>query len=235
MIIRQHNALQRLYRCVVWVGIWMGIAVLGGPGLSQALEVAMLIDRMQETYDRTHALTADFVQIASLTSINRQQTSAGRLSIEKPHYLRWEYTQPDSQTVLYDGTLLRIYTPKRQQVLQSTIDENNRHNVALLFLAGMGKLREAFTVSPLPTTDVTMQRLRLLPRSPQASFTELHIAVNTQTYLIEHLSIHDTIGNVTDIQLSSLQEHPSLPPGTFELTLPPQTEILTPADVTGQR
>lgn len=234
MRFKQHNFLNRLYRFVVG-GALMCIGLLAGPGPSQALDVAMLIDRMQETYDRTRALTADFVQIASLTSINRQQTSAGRLSIEKPHHLRWEYTQPDSQTVLYDGTLLRIYTPKRQQVLQSTIDERNRHNVALLFLAGVGKLQEAFTISPLPTTDVSMQRLRLLPRSPQASFTELHIAVNTQTYLIEHLSIHDTIGNVTDIQLSSLQEHPSLPPNTFELELPPQTEILTPTDVTGQK
>jgi outer membrane lipoprotein carrier protein len=205
------------------------------PGTSDALDLDVLIDRIQANYDRTRALTADFVQVAILTSIDRQQRSAGHVSIEKPHFIRWEYTLPDAQTILYDGITLRIYTPKRRQMLQSTIDEDQRRNVALLFLAGMGKLRETFTITPLPTTDVSMQSLRLLPRSRQASFTELHIAVNTQSYFIEQLTIHDTIGNVTDIRLSSLQVHQALPPQTFELTLPPQTEILTPTDVTGRR
>jgi outer membrane lipoprotein-sorting protein len=175
------------------------------------------------------------VQVATLTSIDRQQTSAGRVYIEKPHYVRWEYTQPDSQTVLYDGRMLRIYTPSRQQVLQSPINEDNRPNVALLFLAGIGKLQEAFMITPLPTTDTHVQRLRLLPRSRQASFTELHITVSTETYFVEKLSIHDTIGNITNIHLSSLQVHQDLPVKTFELTLPPQTEVLTPTDLSGQR
>ena len=115
-------------------------------------DVNTLIDRIQANYDRTPALTAEFIQVATLTSIDRQQTSAGRLYIEKPHHIRWEYTQPDSQTILYDGNILRIYTPRRRQVLQSKIDEDNRRNVALLFLAGVGKLREAFTISLLPNT-----------------------------------------------------------------------------------
>jgi outer membrane lipoprotein carrier protein len=205
------------------------------PRTSAALDLDVLIDRIQANYDRTRALTADFVQVATLTSIDRQQTSAGHVSIEKPHSIRWEYTLPDAQTILYDGTTLRIYTPKRRQMLQSTIDEDERRNVALLFLAGMGKLRETFTITPLPKTDGSVQSLRLLPRSRQASFTELHIAVNTQSYFVEQLTIHDTIGNVTDIRLSSLQVHRALPPQTFELTLPPQTEILTPTDITGRK
>jgi chaperone LolA len=189
---------------------------------------------MQESYDRMRALTADFVQVATLTSIGKQQTSAGRVYIEKPHYIRWEYTQPDSQTILYDGSMLRIYTPKRQQVLQSVVNEDNRRNVALLFLAGVGKLREAFTITPL-SADVHVQYLRLRPRFHQASFTELRIAVSTQSYFVKELTIYDTIGNITDIRLSSLQMHQALPPHTFELVLPPQTEILTPAELGGQK
>jgi outer membrane lipoprotein carrier protein len=203
--------------------------------VADAAELDTLIDRIQASYDQTAALTADFVQVATLTSIDRQQSSAGRLFIEKPYYIRWEYTQPDAQTILYDGNLLRIYTPKRRQVLQSPIDENSRSDVALLFLAGIGKLREAFTIMPLAHTETNSGRLRLLPRSRQAGFTELHIAVNPKSYLIEKLTIYDTIGNVTDIRLNALETHTALPPQTFELVLPPNTEILTPKDVSGQR
>jgi outer membrane lipoprotein carrier protein len=198
-------------------------------------DVNSLIDSIQSNYDRTHALTAEFVQVATLTSIDRRQTSAGRLFIEKPYHIRWEYTQPDSQTILYDGRILRIYTPRRQQVLQSKIDEDNRGNVALLFLAGVGKLRETFNITLLPDTEAGMKRLRLLPLSPQASFTELHIAVNATNYFIEQLTIYDTIGNLTEIRLQALATHATLPAQTFELVLPPNTEVLTPTDFSGPK
>jgi outer membrane lipoprotein carrier protein len=175
------------------------------------------------------------VQVATLASIDRQQRSGGRVYIEKPHYIRWEYVQPDSQTILYDGKTLRIYTPKQRQVLQSTIEEEDRSNIALLFLAGVGKLREAFSISKLSSQDMKSASLRLIPHSSQASFTELHALINLESYFIEQISIYDTIGNITEIQLSSLKVHQELPHQTFELILPQNTEVLTPADFTGRR
>jgi len=202
---------------------------------SQPPDLGTLLDKIQQTYERTSALTANFDQVATLTSLNRQQTSSGRVYIEKPHAIRWEYTKPDAQTILYDGTTLRFYTPKRRQLLQSVVDENNRTNVALLFLAGVGKLREAFEVTSLSSPEPQFAHLLLMPRSSQAGFSELHIAVNTQSYFVEKLLIHDSIGNLTEIRLSSLESQTALPAKTFELVLPPDTEILTPTDFTGHK
>jgi outer membrane lipoprotein carrier protein len=217
-----------------WLFVFM-VLILCYPSHSRALELDVLVGRIQERYDHTHALTADFVQVATLTSIDRQQRSAGLVYIEKPHYIRWEYVQPDSQTILYDGRMLRIYTPKQHQVLQSTIEEEDRGNVALLFLAGIGKLHETFIISPLASQDEKSMSLRLFPRSSQASFTELHIMVNLESYFVEQLTIYDIIGNLTEIRLASLKVHSELPPQTFELILPPNTEVLTPTDFTGRR
>lgn len=209
--------------------------VVCSPLHSHAEELDTLIDRVQQAYDRIHAFTADFVQVATLTSIDREQTSAGRVYIQKPHAIRWEYTVPDVQTILYKDNLLRIFTPKRRQVLQSVVEADNRSNVALLFLAGVGTLRETFTITQLSSQDTQTERLRLLPRSHQAAFTELHITVNRQSYFIEGLTIHDHIGNRTTIRLSAFQPHPALPTHLFELDLPPDTEVLTPSDLSGQR
>jgi hypothetical protein len=104
----------------------------------------------------------------------------------------------------------------------------------LLFLAGVGKLREAFNITPLPDTEAGTKRLRLLPLSPQASFVELHIEVNSANF-IEQLTIYDTIGNVTEIRLNALATHLALPAQTFELILPPHTEVLTPTDFSGPK
>ena len=192
------------------------------------LEADELVDKIQGTYDRIQALTADFEQVATLSSINRRQVSAGRLYIEKPHWIRWEYDRPEKQTILYDGSVLQIYTPKRQQVLQSAVDANARSNVAFLFLAGVVKLREVFIITAVAETETQRTLLRLLPRSPSAGFTELRAAVNPQNYLIEGLWILDPIGNLTEIQLSSLNLHTALPASTFELDVPPNAEILSP-------
>lgn len=209
----------------------MGAAV----GDSMAVELDTLIDRIQVAYDGLQALTADFEQVATLKSINRQQISSGRLYIEKPNWIRWEYDRPERQTILYDGSALRIYTPKRRQLLQSDVDESTRSNIGLLFLAGVVKLRDAFAIAALPETEAMPLLIRLLPRSPLAGFTELRATINPRSYLIEGLWIHDPIGNLTEIRLSTLTVHASLPAHTFELDLPPDTEILSPGNFTSPR
>lgn len=212
-----------------WLLVWA--ALTGSVTMSLAVSWADapdgLLDRMQQTYEKTRALSADFVQVATLTTLNREQTSSGRMYIQKPYAIRWEYTQPDVQTILYKDDTLQIYTPKRKQVLQSVIKADDRSNVALLFLAGIGTLQEAFTVTSLPSTESQLARLRLVPRSPQAGFTELHLAVNQQSALIESLTIHDHIGNRTHIRFAALQTHPTLPADTFDLRLPADTEVIT--------
>ena len=223
----------RALRYVIGVGL-LGCSCVFYPLRSGATDLERLIDNVQMTYDQTRAMTAEFVQVATLTSINRQQTSSGTLSVQKPHLIRWEYTQPEAQTILYDGKTLRIYTPRRHQILQSQVDETQQTNVALLFLAGMGKLRDAFSIETLPSIAPQHVVLRLLPLSPQATFTELHLTINTQNYFVEQLQIYDTIGNLTEITLSALQTYASLPEQTFTLVFPPETEILTPSALSGQ-
>ena len=219
----------------IWWLLALLIGAAGSTGDCGALEINALVDSVQATYDRIHALTADFEQVATLSSINRRQVSSGRLYIEKPHWIRWEYDQPDKQTILYDGTVLQIYTPKRRQLLQSAVDANDRSNVAFLFLAGVVKLREVFVITALPEGGAEQRLIRLLPRSPLAGFSELRAAVNPQSFLIEGLWILDPIGNLTEIRLSSLELHTDLSSTTFELDVPPDAEILSPADFANPR
>ena len=227
--IRNRTGEGHLYWRKIWL-LALLIAVAGSVADCNALEIDALVDNVQVTYDRIQALTADFQQVATLSSINRRQVSSGRLYIEKPHWIRWEYDTPDKQTILYDGAVLHIYTPKRQQLLQSPVDANARSNVAFLFLAGVVKLRDVFVITALPESEAGEALIRLVPRSPLAGFSELRAAVNPDTYLIEGLWIVDPIGNLTEIRLSSLDLHTALPPSTFELDVPPDAEILSPTD-----
>lgn len=224
---QRHPRMKTLTACCQLL-LWTLVLLTPRPG--HALGLDNLVDQLQARYDNTTALTADFVQIATLSSLNRHQTSAGRLFVAKPSFIRWEYTQPDAQTIIYDGALLQIYTPQRQQLLQSPISEQDRGNVALLFLSGVGKLREMFKIESLDLDETDKPQLRLLPRSSQASFKELHITINTETFFVEKITIHDTIGNVTNIHMYSLTIHKTLPAQTFRLNVPAGTEVIKPSD-----
>ena len=223
-----------------WRRLMMGtglVLLLTAVRLEQAgaVEIDALLDRMQQAYESTPAISADFVQVATLSALNREQTSSGRVYIQKPHSIRWEYSQPASQTILYKDSDLRIYTPNRKQVLQSVVDADNRSNVALLFLAGIGTLRETFIVTELPHTEAMVTRLQLQPRSPQAGFTKLDIGVSQKSALISSLTIHDHIGNRTHIRFANLQLQETLPATLFELKLPPDTEIITQPNFSKQK
>jgi outer membrane lipoprotein-sorting protein len=79
----------------------LSVGLFGMAAMSRADSLDGLLGRIQHTYEQTKALSADFVQVATLTTLNREQVSAGRVYIQKPYAIRWEYTQPDSQTILY--------------------------------------------------------------------------------------------------------------------------------------
>ena len=70
-----------------WLALlWLCITSISSAGQTPDLDT--LLNKIQQTYERTSALTAKFDQTATLTSLNRQQTSSGRVYIEKPHSIR---------------------------------------------------------------------------------------------------------------------------------------------------
>ena len=64
--------------------VWLCITSVSSSG--QPPDLDTMLDKIQQTYERTSALTARFDQTATLTSLNRQQTSSGRVYIEKPPF-----------------------------------------------------------------------------------------------------------------------------------------------------
>src|SRR5207302_2557948 len=116
--------------------------------------LAEVIGLVEERYTALEDLRASFAQAAFNKSLNRTIPAEGVVYLKKGGKMRWEYTAPTPQQIVSDGKSIWIYTPELNQV---NVGEAPRAlaGPAGSFLAGLGRLREHFTVRLLNTARET--------------------------------------------------------------------------------
>ena len=76
-------------------------------GKAAPVDTASAIARANETLNASNVLTADFVQIAA-----DGHRSEGKLSVQRPGRMRFEYNSPATLTIVADGTTVAIQDRK---------------------------------------------------------------------------------------------------------------------------
>src|SRR3970040_2891804 len=104
-----------------------------------------VVRSLETVYARVLDLRADFSQQAFNKSLDQTIPARGTVYLKRGGKLRWEYTEPTPQQIVSDGKKLWVYTPALNQ-------GNGGDAPAALagpagsFLAGLGRLREQFSV-----------------------------------------------------------------------------------------
>ena len=98
---------------VIVLVLAVGAGAEDKPPLTQAL------DRLQERYETTRTLTADFRQTVESPTLAKPLESHGTVAFEKPNRMRWEYAKPDEQVIVGDGETLWVYQPEEKQVIKA--------------------------------------------------------------------------------------------------------------------
>ena len=195
-----------------------------------------IVSRIQQQYEATRKLQADFDQENHLRSLGRVTRSRGRIHLNKPGKIRAEYLEPEKQIVVSNGKRLWIYTPRLKQVIVSDLGGPGRAPVPLLFLAGKGNLRRDFLVTLLdegvpPRKGGVWRagqphRLSLKSKHPGSGFQKMWLEADAESYQITGIEYSDVLGNKTRILFSRLREGVSVSPGLFEFDIPPGVEVL---------
>jgi len=101
------------------------------------------------------------------------------------------------------------------------------------FLAGLGRLREHFTVRFLnparKTNDAGHWMLDLRPRRPQPSLTRLVLEVDPREYLVRSAELYDQFENTVTMRFTRIVENAGLPDRLFAF-VPPQGVATVPLD-----
>jgi len=208
------------------------VFILAAASPVQALTLDEVVAGLEATYAKITDLRAEFTQNAFNRSLGQTITAEGVVYLKKPGKMRWEYRTPTPQQIVSDGKSLWVYTPELNQV---NVGEAPRAlaGPAGSFLAGLGRLREVFTVrflNPLRVDAAGNPVLDLRPKRPEPVLTRLILTVDPRELLVKKAVLYDQFENAVTMEFTQVSVNPGLANTLFAFT-PPKGVAVVPLEM----
>ena len=189
-----------------------------------------IAEKLQQQYEKATSISAHFTQETSLQlGHGRKRQGKGSVVIQKPGLMRWDYTEPDPQTIVCDGKTISIYLEKAKQLMIGDARDYLQSDVTYTFFTGTGDILRDFDILPPDDGKVRTDgglRIKLIPKNPHPHVDMVVVLVDPATYLVRRLEITDRFGSVTTMTFDHLQLDVPHPDSFFVLHPPPDTEII---------
>ena len=169
-----------------------------------AAELPPLLEKVQQEYQKTSGLQAQFEQMTDVKATKQKKKAQGRIWIKRPNKLRWETLNPDPNILISDGKTFWFYTPpfekgERGQVIIKKTAQIQTHflNALLSGSFDFGKNTQ------IETKSSTVFILK--PKKGTAGDVQTaEVTVNEATHKIERVYLTHTSGNTTEIKLQDI-------------------------------
>ncbi len=194
-----------------------------------ANEDAALIQKILSGIEKRYAgkgFRADFFQESMLKAMMISDTAEGRLIVKRPGKMRWEYTIPDEQTIITNGTSMWIYRPADKQVMVGKAPDFFSGGKGAGFLSDIRQIRKSFRIELKKSDSPDHFQLRLLPKSPTADLVDIILAVNRSDYLVEQVLTYNSYGDETRIELKSYQFNQNPKDSLFTFVIPDGIDVV---------
>jgi len=208
---------------------WLTLALLlaigtRAPAADDARQHAL--DVLQQRYETTRTLTADFRQTVESPTLASPLESRGTVSFEKPNRMRWDYAAPDKQVIVGDGETLWIYQPDEKQAIKAPLSEAFQATTPVTFLAGLGRVDRDFETT-LERDEPDRWVLRFVPKKDVGLGT-LGLVVRKSDGAVLEARITDPLGTTTRIAFSGERRNVTLDAAQFKFTPPPGVDVVKP-------
>ncbi|GAB6090175.1 hypothetical protein JCM12856_17680 [Spirochaeta dissipatitropha] len=191
----------------------------------QIITAPNFFSRVGDRYEEIEDYTADI-------SMRKGDTRmSGELFHRYPNLLRINFTNPQEQVLVTDGSTLTLYVPALDVTMQQSLGarQQDEEITALATREGLGLLRRLYNVSyltdptPVPLregSEVMVVNLRLTWRNPSEGFREIVIAVD------DDMLIRRMIGTTVNyeevvLEFNNIELNQNLTMSQFEYRSPP--------------
>lgn len=206
------------------------LAGLAGPAAAQNQTLEEVVAGLESTYGRISDLRAEFTQVSNNKSLGQDIKAEGTVLLKKGGKMRWDYKSPSPQQIVSDGTSLWVYTPELNQVNKGDAPKALA-GPAGSFLAGLGRVREEFTVrflNPAAKVDGAGRYvLDLTPRNPSPLLTRLVLSTDPRDSIVRQAVLYDQLGNTVTMSFTRVATNSGLADTLFAFT-PPKGAAVVP-------
>lgn len=189
-------------------------------------EVDALVRRIEARYGRMRGLAADFEQTYRAPG-GRERREHGRLFLERPRRMRWEYDPKPGKLFIVNGREVWFYVPADREAVRADASSVSDARFPFLFLLGQTNLRRQFRSITLVDQDGAssdVRVLRLEPKTNSGGIREIFLEVSTDGR-ISKVRIIDDGGAISEFTLTNVRENFVAPAGAFEFRPPPGVTV----------
>jgi outer membrane lipoprotein carrier protein len=221
------KSLQILTQRLIVLGIISVLIAVPSPGICQD-EADKALALVRNTYSTLEGLTADFVQTEERPGVGVSVREEGVLSFSPPDRMLWNYSGKRPHSVVINGAKVWIYTPSRKQVIVRNLTPQEMRRGAATFLTGLDGIEKDFTVQSRATGTGESIPLDMFPIEDNLPYDKISILVAHDSGLVERISIHHKLGNITTITFHGIRTGVKLKDELFEWDIPKGTEVIEP-------
>ena len=200
------------------------------PVSAHAMAAGELAAKLQESYDKTADLRADFTQDSLVKAMNISRQGSGTLVIKKPGLLRYTYEKPDRQEIIVKGDELVMYMPESKQAVKRKLDRAAMDKTPATFLAGLGRITDSFKVNfpkAAQKDKAGNYILEMTPRGNGMGIKSITLTVDPATYGIKGFSFVEESGNVNAFALKNIRINQGVKDSAFDFKIPGGVKIIT--------
>jgi len=185
-------------------GLW-SMVLFASPLMADTSQIS----KIEETYQNTNTLQAEFTQSTYVPLLEKTITRPGRLFYQKGGKLRIEYAGDKMTHYISDGKTLWVFDPQSKEKQSYLLKDSGLPEEALKFLTELGNLTTYFNVTE------KKGKLILKPKK-KSTYSSLDCLFEKNNYLTD-LTIHSHSGNTSQYRFFNIKPRAKFPAKLFTL------------------
>ncbi len=191
--------------------------------LLAAPDPAGILSAVRKAYTAGPSTTMRFVQTYAPAGFPAAAPERGRVTLQPPDLVRFDYDGPDGKTFTFDGKAARQYVAVDRQMILRTLRPEEKEKLPLLFLESPESVLSRFRVAAADKGGGLVE-LTLDPKEGREP-SRIVLLVGPSGEVTE-LVVTDSAGNRTAFTFSERASGPRRPLSDFALKPPAGTKVL---------
>lgn len=190
-----------------------------------SMSVDEILERVEKIYTASK-FSASFIQASTIKAMEITDLASGKLYVQYPGKMRWEYLEPEPQIIVSDGVQLWMYRPEDNQVMLGQASTFFSEGKGAGFLSDIRLLRKDFDITLEDIRFGDYYNLKLVPLEKNWDIAFVHLLVSRTTFHIAQVFTYNAYDDVTRIELVDPQFNELFDDAFFTFEIPKGADIL---------
>ncbi len=177
---------------------------------------------MNNFYDKTQAMRADFYQLVTDKQGRKVQEVHGQMQLKRPNKFRWDYNKPFEQQIISDGKQVWLYDTELAQVTVREFSKALGSSPAAL-LAGDDAIDKSFNLTNASAKG-GLDWVSASPKEKETGFEKIMLGFKDNK--LQEMSLVDSFGHNTKIVFSRLEINPAIDEKAFLFQSPKGVDVV---------